>query len=157
MDGVALALSGAAIAAFLSGMGSSIGVGLAGQASTGVIGEDPEKFGKVMLLTALPGTQGIYGFVVAFLVLMKLGIIGGNLAAISVEQGWYFLFGCLPVAVAGLISAIHQGKVCASGVHMTAKRPDESGKALILGVFVEFYAVLGFLASFLISNGIKVG
>ena len=157
MDGLSLALLGAALATFLAGIGSSIGVGLAGQASTGVIGEDPDKFGKVMLLTALPGTQGIYGFVVGFLVLLKLQIIGGTIPDVSVAQGWSLLFACLPVGIAGLLSAIHQGKVCSAGVQMTAKRPEESGKALILGVFVEFYAVLGFLASFLISNGVKVG
>ncbi len=157
MDGLALSLLGAAAAAFLAGIGSSIGVGLAGQASTGVIGEDPEKFGKVMLLTALPGTQGIYGFVIAFLILLKLQIIGGEIPAVTTAQGGHLLFASLPVAIAGMLSAIHQGKVCAAGVQMTAKRPEESGKALILGVFVEFYAVLGFLASFLISNGVQVG
>lgn len=157
IDGVAIALLGAALAAFLSGIGSSVGVGLAGQASTGVISEDPEKFGKVMLLTALPGTQGIYGFVIAFLVFAKLKIIGGDVLDVTMAQGWQLLFACLPVAIAGMLSAIHQGKVCAAGVHMTAKRPEESGKALILGVFVEFYAVLGFLASFLVLNGLKLG
>jgi len=157
MDGLALSLLGAAAAAFLAGIGSSIGVGLAGQASTGVIGEDPEKFGKVMLLTALPGTQGIYGFVIAFLVLLKLNILGGDIPEVTTAQGWHLLVACLPVAIAGMLSAVHQGKVCAAGVQMTAKRPDESGKALILGVFVEFYAVLGFLASFLVSSGVQVG
>lgn len=158
MDGMALSLLGAALAAFLAGVGSSIGVGLAGQASTAVIGEDPEKFGKVMLLTALPGTQGIYGFVVAFLVILKLGLIGGGPAPeVTTAQGWQLFYSALPIGIAGLLSGIHQGKVCAAGVQMTAKRPEESGKALILGVFVEFYAVLGFLASFLMSSGVKVG
>lgn len=158
MDGMALSLLGAALAAFLAGVGSSIGVGLAGQASTAVIGEDPEKFGKVMLLTALPGTQGIYGFVVAFLVIIKLGLIGAaEIPEVTTAQGWQLFFAALPIGIAGLLSGIHQGKVCAAGVQMTAKRPEESGKALILGVFVEFYAVLGFLASFLIVNGLKLG
>ena len=158
MDGLALSLLGAALAAFLAGIGSSIGVGLAGQASTAVIGEDPEKFGKVMLLTALPGTQGIYGFVIAFLIIMKLNLIGAAaVPAVSMAQGWQLFFAALPIGIAGLLSGVHQGKVCAAGVQMTAKRAEESGKALILGVFVEFYAVLGFLASFLMSNGVKLG
>lgn len=158
MDGMALSLLGAALATFLAGVGSSIGVGLAGQASAAVIGEDPDKFGKVMLLTALPGTQGIYGFVVAFLVILKLGLIGAaTIPEVTTAQGWQLFFSALPIGIAGLLSGIHQGKVCAAGVQMTAKRPEESGKALILGVFVEFYAVLGFLASFLMSNGVKVG
>lgn len=158
MDGMALSLVGAALAAFLPGIGSSIGVGLAGQASSAVIGEDPGKFGKVMLLTALPGTQGIYGFVIAFLMILKLGLIGGaDVPELLTGQGWQLLFAALPIGIAGLLSGIHQGKVCAAGVQMTAKRPEESGKALILGVFVEFYAVLGFLASFLIINGLTLG
>ncbi len=157
MDGLSLSLLGAAVAVMMAGFGSVIGVGLAGQASTAVIGEDPQKFGKVILLTALPGTQGIYGFVIGFLVLLKLQIIGGTPPRVTPVQGWYMLFSCLPVALAGFLSAVHQGKVCAAGVQMAAKRPEESGKALILGVFVETYAVLGFLASFLMSSGLKLG
>lgn len=157
MDGLSLSLLGAALAVMLGGFGSIIGVGLAGQASTAVIGEDPSKFGKVILLTALPGTQGIYGFVIGFLVLLKLQIIGGTPPSLNAIQGWYILFSCLPVGLAGLLSAVHQGKVCAAGVQMTAKRPEESGKALILAVFVETYAVLGFLASFLMTSGVQVG
>lgn len=157
MDGLSLSLLGAAISVMLAGFGSVIGVALAGQASTAVIGEDPQKFGKVILLTALPGTQGIYGFVIGFLVLLKLQIIGGTPPPITTIQGWYMLFSCLPVGLAGFLSAVHQGKVCAAGVQMTAKRAEESGKAIILGVFVETYAVLGFLASFLMTSGVKLG
>ena len=72
---------------------------------------------------------------------------------LSAAKGWDVFFACMPVAWAGMLSAVHQGKVCAAGVHLTGKRPAESGKALILGVFVEFYAVLGFLASFLMWQG----
>jgi V/A-type H+-transporting ATPase subunit K len=156
MEGMALAVLGAALATLMAGIGSAIGVGIAGQASTGVLSEDPEKFGKVMLLTALPGTQGIYGFVVGFLWLLKLQLLGGEPLMLSVAKGWDVFFACMPVAWAGMLSAVHQGKVCAAGVHLTGKRPAESGKALILGVFVEFYAVLGFLASFLMWQGLSL-
>lgn len=157
MEGIVLAVVGAVLAVALAGIGSAIGCGLAGQASSGVMSEDPEKFGKLLILVALPGTQGFYGFVIAFLAIMRLGLVGGGEAAqITSGQGWLILLTCLPVALAGLISAIHQGRVCAAGAQMTAKQPEEVGKAMILAVFVEIYAVLGFVISFLLLFGIKI-
>ncbi len=158
MEGMVIALIGVATAVILAGIGSSIGVGLVGQASAGVMSEDPEKFGRLLILVALPGTQGIYGFVGGFLAIMRLGLVGGvQVARITPHQGWQVLFACLPVAFCGLLSAIHQGRVCAAGVHMTAKQPDASGKAMVMGVFVEFYAVLGLLMTILLLLGIQLG
>jgi len=154
--GLVLAFSGAAAAAIFAGIGSAVGVGLAGQAASGVMSEDPEKFGSLLLLVALPGTQGIYGFLSAFLVILKLGLTGGTLAAVNVHQGWQIFVACLPVALAGLVSAIHQGKVCAAGIYMVAKQPKEMTKPLILGALVETYAVLGLLITILLLNGIKL-
>jgi len=154
--GLALAFLGAASAAILAGIGSAIGVGLAGQAASGVMSEDPEKFGSLLLLVALPGTQGIYGFLSAFLVILKLGVTGGTIAQVNVHQGWQLLVACLPVALAGLVSGIYQGKVCASGIYMVAKQPKDMTKPLILGALVETYAVLGLLITILLLNGIKI-
>ncbi|MBD3372505.1 MAG: V-type ATP synthase subunit K, partial [Candidatus Coatesbacteria bacterium] len=111
---------------------------------------DPRNFGKYLVLTALPGTQGIYGFVAGFLALNKIGSLG----TITPEIGLQIFLACLPVALAGMLSAIHQGKVCTAGVGLTAKQPGESGKALVLGVFVEFYAVLGLLITIFLLNAI---
>ncbi len=157
MTGIYLAILGAALAAGLAGTGSAIGIGIAGQAGAGVITEDPEKFGKVLLLQALPGTQGIYGFLAAILVMQKVGLFGGAAAAINAGVGLQVLGACLPIAIAGLSSGIYQGKVSAAGIFLTAKRPEESGKGLILSAMVETYAVLGLLATFLLLNGIQVG
>jgi len=154
--GLVLAFSGAAAAAIFAGIGSAVGVGLAGQAASGVMSEDPEKFGSLLLLVALPGTQGIYGFLSAFLVILKLGVTGGTLAAVNFHQGWQIFIACLPVALAGLVSGIHQGKVCAAGIYMVAKQPKEMTKPLILGALVETYAVLGLLVTILLLNGIKL-
>jgi len=154
--GLVLAFSGAAAAAIFAGIGSAVGVGLAGQAASGVMSEDPEKFGSLLLLVALPGTQGIYGFLSAFLVILKLGVTGGTLAAVNVQQGWQIFVACLPVALAGLVSGMHQGKVCAAGIYMVAKQPKEMTKPLILGALVETYAVLGLLITILLLNGIKL-
>ncbi len=157
MDALTIAIMGAVLAVVLAGIGSAVGVGLGGQASTGVMSEDPEKFGKLLILTGLPGTQGIYGFVAGFLAIMRLGLLGGEeTVQLSMSQGWQVFFACMPVALAGLVSAIHQGRVCASGVEMTAKQPAESGKAMVLGIFVELYAVLGFVITFLLLFSIEL-
>jgi len=156
LSGLTLAIFGAALAVVLGGIGSAIGVGLAGQASSGVMSEDPDKFGSLLLLVALPGTQGIYGFLSAFLVILKLGLVGGTVATVSVSQGWQILISCLPVALTGLVSGIHQGKVCASGVYMVAKQPRDLMKPVIMAALVETYAVLGLLITILIQNGITI-
>ena len=151
--GLALAACGAALAVGLPGGGSAIGIGTAGQTGAGVITEYPEKFGVVLLLQALPGTQGIYGLLTGFLVLMNTGLLG-QVQPIGVEQGLAILFACLPVAIAGGLSAPAQGRVCAAGVNLITKRPEEVGKAIILAAMVETYAVFGLLASILILNGV---
>ena len=143
-----VAYMGIALACALAGIGSAVGVGIAAQASTGVMSVDPGKFGKLLLLSALPGTQGIYGFVIAFLLLGKVT------TGMDMHVAWQIFTAGIPIALAGLFSGIHQGKVCTGGAMMTAKQPDDSAKSLILAVFVEFYAILGFLVSFLMLQGI---
>ncbi len=146
--GLFFVLLGIFSAVVLAGIGSAVGIGIAGQVAEGVMTEDPKNFGKYLMLVALPGTQGIYGFVIGFLVMVKLGIIGGSIPLVSLAQGLFALAACLPIALSGLFSAINQGKVCAAGIEMSSKQPNEVGKALVMGVFVELYAVLGFLISF---------
>lgn len=155
--GLLFALLGAAIAVFACGSGSSIGVGLAGQAANGVLSEDPEKFGTMLLLVALPGTQGIYGFVAGFWAsIIKLNLLGGNIPAITNVQGLQIMAACLPVAISGFISGIHQGKVCAAGIGVAAKQPQAAMRALIYGGLVETYAILGLVITLLLLNGIKL-
>lgn len=156
MVGLCLAIAGAALSAILAGIGSMIGVGRAGQAGAGIITEEPEKFGKVLLLQALPGTQGVYGFIGAFWVIYKLNLLSGNVPDISWATGLSFLLACLPVAVCGLISALYQAKVSVAGMNIVVKKPDEAGKGIIFAAMVETYAILGLLASILLINGIKV-
>lgn len=154
--GVGLALLGAALAVGLAGGGSSIGIGYVGQASAGAMTEDPENFGRYLILTALPGTQGIYGFIAAFLIMMKMNLLAGEVIELTTTQGWSLFVSGLPIAITGLVSAIHQGKVCAAGVGLTIKRPADSAKAMVLAVFVEFYAVLGLLVTIFLVTGVKV-
>ena len=146
--GTVLGMLGAAFAALFAGIGSAIGVGMAGKAAAGVTAEDPDKFSKVLVLQLLPGTQGIYGLLTAFLAFMQLGLFG-DIAQLSTAAGLTLFAACLPIAFVGLLSAIYQAKVAVSGIAMVAKRPEESGKAIILTVMVETYAVLALLVSLL--------
>lgn len=157
--GLVFALMGAAIAVFLSGIGSSIGLGIAAKSATAVLSEKPERYGILMLMVVLPSTQGIYGFVVTLFVMMKLGIFTGTIAAVTLSQGLQILAACLPVGIGGWVSAIHQGKTGAAGIMMAAKRPELAFKAgVVFAAMVELYAILGFLVSLLVVQlGIKVG
>ena len=152
--GLILALLGAAIAVCLAGIGSVIGVGIAGEGAAGLMTEDPDKFGQVLLLQAMPGTQGIYGLLTVFLVMMNVGIIGEPVV-IGVETGWAILMACLPVAIVGLVSGIFQGRVAATGINLVAKRPEELGKAITFAAIVETYAVFAFLATLLLLGGVS--
>lgn len=146
--GIILALLGAALAALMAGIGSAIGVGMAGEAAAGVVTEDPGKFGKVLLLQLLPGTQGIYGLLVAVLTLIQIGILGGK-SEVSLAQGLLYLVSCLPIAFVGLWSAIRQARAAVAGIGTIAKRPDQIGKAMIFPAMVETYAILALLVSVL--------
>lgn len=150
-----LAILGASIAA-LAGCGSAIGIGYAGSAASGVLAEDPKKFGATLILQALPGTQGIYGLLIAFIILNKVGFLSGSMAALTAVQGGYFFAASLPIGIVGIVSAIHQGKVCASGIMLISKKPEQIAKAMVYAAMVETYAVLALLISFLIINGIVI-
>lgn len=143
------ALLGAAIAALLAGCGSAIGCGIAGQAASGVLSEDPNKFGKLLVLQLLPGTQGIYGLLIAFLVIsIKLEMFAPDVV-IEAGRGLAIMAGCLPIGIVGLISAIFQGKSAAAGITMVGVRPETSGKAIISASIVETYAVFALVISLL--------
>jgi V/A-type H+-transporting ATPase subunit K len=155
--GMTLALLGAGMAALFAGIGSAIGIGIAGRSATGVLSEKPERYGQMFIMVVLPGTQGFYGFLAAFLVMLKLNFFGGGAPEVTVKLGLQVLAACLPIAFAGLMSAIHQGKVCSGGILMAAKRPEMAFKAgVVYAVMVEVYAVLGLLVTmFILLNGIK--
>ena len=155
-SGEFLALAGAAMAA-LAGIGSAIGVGVAGEAAAGVVSEDPNKFGQVVLLQALPGTQGIYGLLIAFLVMVKVGLLGGDgMIELSMIQGAGIFAASLPIGLVGIFSGIAQGKAAAAGIMLVGKKPSELAKGMLFAAMVETYAVLALLISFLMLNSIQV-
>ena len=126
-----------------------MGVGFAGQAAAGVLAEDPKKFGKTLILQALPGTQGIYGLLMAFLIFIRIGLLGGGMADLTVSQGLYILASGIPIGLVGIWSGIAQGKAAAAGVMLLGKRSDQMAKGIIYAAMVETYAIFALLISIL--------
>ena len=154
--GTMLAILGASLAA-IAGIGSAIGVGIAGEAAAGVVAEDPKKFGQTVIMQALPGTQGIYGLLIAFIIMLKIGLMGGSgIADLTVAQGAAILAAAAPIGIVGVFSAIAQGKAAAAGIMLIARKPEELAKGMIYAAMVETYAVLALLVSFLMLNAIAL-
>lgn len=145
--GVVLALLGASLSVLLAGIGSAIGVGMGGEAAAGVVSEDPSKFGKVLLMQLLPGTQGIYGLLIAVFVFLQIGVLGGDATKVTFVQGLLYFIACLPMGIVGLWSALKQARASVAGIGIIAKRPDQMGKAMTFASMVETYALLALLAS----------
>lgn len=147
--GTVLALFGAAMATIFAGIGSAKGVGMATETGMGVLSEDSSKFGKMLVLELLPGTQGLYGFIVSFLVMLNIGVLGGTVARLTLQEGLLYLAACLPIAFGGLFSGIAQGKAAVAGISLVAKHDSEFSKAMVSVTLVEIYALLAFLVSLL--------
>lgn len=146
--GMIFAIIGMGIATIFSGIGSSKGVGLTGEAAAALTTSQPVKFGQALILQLLPGTQGLYGFVIAFM------IYGSLSSDMSIVTGMAYLMASLPVAFTGLFSGMAQGKVAAAGIQILAKKPEHFFKGVMFAVMVEMYAILGFVISFLLLGSI---
>ena len=150
--GMILVFAAAAVSAILGFIGSAIGMGVVGQAAAGVASEKPELFGKLLLMQALPGSQGIYGLVGAFLILNFAGVFAGE--TVSTAAGWQFVMAALPIGIAGMFSGILQGRVSASGILMIARDASRVAQAMILSAMIETWAIFGVLISFILLTSI---
>ena len=146
--GLAIGFLGASLACGLCCAGSAKGCGLAGEAGTGLLSEDPSYFGKVLILQVIPGTQGLYGLVIGFVALSKMGALDGSIS-LDFYTGLRYFMACMPIAFGGWLSAIAQGRVAAASINILAKKPNDWSKGMILCITVEFYAILSLLISFL--------
>lgn len=151
-DGLFWAFLGAALAVLLAGIGSARGVGIVAESATGLLAENPSLFGKVILLVALPGTQGIYGLLIGFVACLNLGLFGDALVEITLQQGLYMFAACMPMAIVGLFSALYQGRAAASAVNILTKNPNDVVKGVVVAAMVETYALFALLISFLMVN-----
>ena len=153
--GMMIGILGGGIAAALCCVGSAKGTGIAGEAGAGILREKPDMFSKVLILQVIPGTQGLYGFVIWAMSIIWMGVLDGSAVGMSVTTGMLYAAACLPIAIGGTFSAIYQGRVAVSSIQLLAKQPDSMGKGVMLCVIVEFYAILCFIASFLMLIGIR--
>lgn len=146
--GYTIAMIGIAVCVLLCGVGSCFGLYKTSSAAAGVLGEDPKKFGKVMVLVLLPATQGIYGFII------------GIIASSSLQQtmptalGWAMVGAVLPMALSGLISGIFQAKSAVNCIHAVARQEALSGKLIVYPGMIEFYAILGLIISIMLSGAV---
>lgn len=147
--GGAIGMLGAGLAVALAGAGSARGTGIAGEAGTGLLCQDPTKFGKIMILQVIPGTQGLYGLVAGFMCLLLMGVLDGSYVDMTLQEGLRYFAACMPIAIGGGISAVAQGRVAAGSINILAKKPDDWAKGMVLCITVEFYAILSLLASLL--------
>ena len=148
LNGNAFAYLGMILALFTTGLGSAKGVGMVGEAMSGVIVEDPDRFGPLMVLQVIPGTNGIYGFMIAFIILTNSGLMGGGVN-LPLDTGFLLFLSCLPISIVGSITAIIQARVAIGGVNIVARHPDQLSKAMISAVMVETYQILALLVSML--------
>ena len=143
-----LAYVGVAIMVGLAGIASAVGTSICGQAAVGAMKKNSGAFGSYMILSALPGSQGLYGFVCFFMV---QGLLTAEITMLQAAA----VFGAgLLVGIVNLAAAIFQGKVCANGIAAIGNGHDVRGKTLILGAFPELYAILTVAATFLISSAV---
>ena len=152
--GLFFAFLGAALAIGVAGTGSARGVGLASEAAAAVTADDPSKFGRLLVLQLLPGTQGLYGFIISIMVMSNIGVLGGTPPQDAITGLMYFA-ACAAVAIGGYFSAAAQGRVCVAGVNMVSKKPAESSKAIVSASLVELYALIAFIISLLLVMNVN--
>ncbi len=149
--GLTLSSLGALIAVVLGGLGSSLGIRTAGQKAAGVLAEKPNLFGSLIVLTALPGSQGIYGLLIAIMILSNTGVMGGKIVEMTTQNGLNFLLAGLTIGLLGLASAALQSKVVASAIGALARDESVAGGAIILSVLIETYAIFGLLIAIFLT------
>ena len=148
MEPFILAYIGVGLMIGLAGIGSAYGVTITGNASVGAMKKNPDAFGNYLVFSALPVTQGLYGFLGYFLISAHL------VESITMFQGTAILFAGAALGVVCLFSAIRQGQVCANGIAGIGSGYDVFGKTLILAVFPELYAIVALAATFLIGGSL---
>ena len=148
--GYMIALFGIAVCVLLCGIGSCLGLYKTGTAAAGVLGEEPKKFGKVMVLVLLPATQGIYGFIIGLIASAKLA------SGMETALGWAVFAAVMPMAISGFFSALMQGKCAVNCIYAVGKQESLSGKLIVYPGMIEFYAILGLIISIILVGGIVI-
>ena len=146
--GYTIALIGIALCVLLCGIGSCIGLYKTSTAAAGVLGEDPKKFGKVMVLVLLPATQGIYGFIIGIIASGQIN------PAMTTDLGWAMFCAVLPMTISGFVSAWFQGRSAVNCIYAVGKQESLSGKLIVYPGMIEFYAILGLIISIMLAGNV---
>lgn len=149
-----LVFIGALVSALLCFVGSTLAMSYVGKAGAAVVTERPELFGKILLLQALPGSQGIYGLVGAFLILNFSGVLGGNTEALTMATAFQYMLVGLPIGLSGLLSAIYQGMLATHGVAIIAKDDSLTAQSIVIAAMIETWAIFGLLIGFILLSAI---
>ena len=151
----------------LGGLGASNGLHISGAQMAGALSEKPDLFGKLLVIMALPGTQGIYAFVLAITGMMimefnkvvsvttidpitKIETIKKVAVTISAGKGIVLFICFILIGIVQYVSAIYQGKNSAAAINMVTKQPEKAGAAILIPALVETYAILAFVAGFIL-------
>ncbi|MDE2216081.1 MAG: V-type ATP synthase subunit K [Planctomycetota bacterium] len=140
---------GAITVVTLSCLGSAKGILIASSQAAGVLSEKPELFGKMLVLMALPGTQGFYGFICAIMIALRTGLIGGKIN-VSTSVGVSIFLVAVCMGIVEYLTAVTQGRAATSAINLTGKQPEEGGRAILIPALVETYAVIALLISILL-------
>ena len=146
--GYVLAIWGTVMAALIPGIGSALSVSKAGQTVAGLTAEQHKSFFRAFVISLLPATQGLYGFVVAIMINNKIS------AELTMPEGWGLFLAALPVAIGGFFSAIYQSNIARASIQLLSKQPNSSARGMMLTGIVEMYAILGFVISMFILNNV---
>ena len=157
-NGIGWAVAGGMLAVMFGGWGSARGLRIAGAQTAGALSEKPELFGKLLVLTALPGTQGFYGLIGAIFIALRTDLMKGAAnVKLSLGMGMNLFFVGLALGIVLFVSAIFQGETSAACINLTSKRPEEGGRAILFPALVETYAVVALLAAILMINWLTAG
>jgi len=154
--GIGWSVSGSMLCVMMGCCGSALGIRIAASQAAGVLSEKPELFGKMLILMALPGTQGFYSFIGAVFTSLRTGLLGGQVTVPPVV-GVGLLFVGIGQGVVEWRSAIYQGETSAAAINLVARKPEEAGRAIILPAMVETYAVVALLAAILTTLWLTQG
>jgi len=150
-NGVGWAVAGGMIAVMFGGWGSARGLRIAGAQTAGVLAEKPELYGKLIVLTALPGTQGFYGLIGAIFIALRTRLIAGE-AFVTPMLGFNLFFVGLALGVVLFFSAVFQGETSAACINLTSRKPEEGGRSIVFPALVETYAVVALLAAIMMTT-----
>jgi len=150
-NGLGWAVAGAMLCVMFGGWGSALGLRISGSQAAGALSEKPELFGKLLVLVALPGTQGFYALITAIMIVMRTKLLKGE-PDCPPMLGFALFFLGIAVGVVQYRSAIFQGEASAASINLTARRPEEGGRSILFPALIETYAVVALLAGILMMN-----